>query len=77
MKRPAVTGPTRNETPDVPWGLMVGMRNVLAHDYGGVDLEQVYRVVTENLPDLLGGLGDLIARLERKVGWEDEGESSG
>ena len=45
-----MTGRTRGEAPGIPWNLIVGMRNILAHDYGGVDLEQVYRVVTESIP---------------------------
>ena len=48
------------------------MRHVLAHDYGAVDLEKVYDVVTEDLPVLLDHLRRLIAALEEDVGWRDE-----
>jgi uncharacterized protein with HEPN domain len=50
------------------------MRNVLAHDYGAVDLEQVYEVVTVHVPDLLAQLGTLIPALEKDVGWEGEAD---
>ena len=58
--------------PEIPWPLVAGMRNVLAHDYGAVDLEKVYEVVTVHVPDLLVQLGTLIPALEKDVGWEGD-----
>lgn len=37
---------------DVPWGMMKGIRNILAHEYFGVDLEIVWKTVKEDLPIL-------------------------
>ena len=31
----------RNKHPDIPWSRMAGMRDVLIHDYMGVDLKTV------------------------------------
>jgi uncharacterized protein with HEPN domain len=67
-----VSEETRRRAPDIPWSLIVGMRNVLAHDYGTIDLERVYGVVTEQLPELLTHLRALIARLEQEVGWRED-----
>lgn len=65
---------TRQRAPQIPWPLITGMRNVLAHEYGTVDLEKVYDVVKRQLPELLTHLRELIADLEKEVGWrEDEG----
>jgi len=38
---------------DIPWPMMVGMRNILMHEYGRVDLALVHRTVTEDLPTLI------------------------
>ena len=51
---------------------MIGMRNVLIHDYGAVDLEKVYTVAHDHVPLLLDRLSTLIALLERDVGWTDK-----
>jgi uncharacterized protein with HEPN domain len=38
--------------PDVDWKGLAGFRNVLVHDYLGVDLELIYRAVEHDLPRL-------------------------
>jgi uncharacterized protein with HEPN domain len=38
--------------PDVDWKGLAGFRNVLVHDYLGVDLELVYRAVAQDVPRL-------------------------
>lgn len=36
----------------IPWHAIIGMRNRIAHDYLGVDLDVVWEVVQYDLPDL-------------------------
>jgi uncharacterized protein with HEPN domain len=40
----------RNSHPDIPRSKMAGMRDVLIHDYMGVDLLTVWKVAKERLP---------------------------
>ena len=42
----------RNKHPDIPWSKMAGMRDVLIHDYMGVDLKTVWKVAQERLPEI-------------------------
>jgi uncharacterized protein with HEPN domain len=42
----------RRKHPDIPWSKMAGMRDVLIHDYMGVDLKTVWKVAQERLPEL-------------------------
>ncbi|MCX5847414.1 MAG: DUF86 domain-containing protein [Deltaproteobacteria bacterium] len=42
----------RKKHPDIPWTKMAGMRDVLIHDYMGVDLKTVWKVAQERLPAL-------------------------
>ena len=65
-----VSEDTRQRAPEIPWPLITGMRNVLAHEYGTVVLDKVYEVVTDHLPDLLTHLAPLIETLEHDVGWQ-------
>ena len=39
--------------PDVPWNLMVGMRNMLIHDYDDVDPRRVWTYGQEDLQPLI------------------------
>ncbi|MBW2185935.1 MAG: DUF86 domain-containing protein [Deltaproteobacteria bacterium] len=43
---------TMNRYSDIPWGKMRAMRNVLIHEYFGVDVEIIWKTVTEDLPIL-------------------------
>lgn len=46
--------------PTLPWREMIAMRNVLIHDYFGVDVEVVWRTVQEDLPGLQVELAKII-----------------
>jgi uncharacterized protein with HEPN domain len=47
-----IPGSFRKKYPDIPWSKMAGMRDVLIHDYMGVDLKTVWKVAIERLPEL-------------------------
>ncbi len=47
-----VSEETRAATPGLPWHEMRGMRNRLVHDYLGVDVDEVWRTVTVDVPNL-------------------------
>lgn len=68
-----VSEETRLLAPGIPWPLIVGMRHVLAHEYGVVNLEKVYDVTAHQLQSLVAGLEPLIKTLESEVGWEEGG----
>ena len=42
----------KDKYPDLPWLDARSMRNVIVHDYGGTDLEQVYSAIHNDLPNL-------------------------
>jgi uncharacterized protein with HEPN domain len=42
----------RSRYPDIPWKRVAGLRDVLIHDYFGVDLEMVWEIAKTHLPQL-------------------------
>lgn len=40
----------------VPWRAISGFRNIIVHDYLGVDIDMVWQVVSTDLPALQAGL---------------------
>jgi uncharacterized protein with HEPN domain len=49
--------------PEVPWRLIAGTRDKLIHFYEGVDLEEVWRMVTSDLPDLISRIEPLVPEI--------------
>lgn len=52
----------KEQYPNIPWREIAGLRDVLIHDYMGVDLETVWNVVENDLPSLKNQLGVIIAK---------------
>lgn len=48
----ALSDEIREAHPDVPWAQIIGMRNILAHRYFGIDEDIVWTAVANDLPDL-------------------------
>lgn len=48
---------------EVPWVDMSGMRNVLVHEYAGVDFRTVWKVYKNDLPELKKNIEKIIAEL--------------
>ena len=55
----------RNQYPAVPWSQIIGMRNVLAHRYFGIDVDLVWSVVERDLPELKQQLAAILPEMDR------------
>jgi uncharacterized protein with HEPN domain len=42
----------RDKYSDIPWRRIVGLRNVVIHEYFGVDLENIWEILVNDLPNL-------------------------
>jgi uncharacterized protein with HEPN domain len=47
----------------VDWRLIGAFRNVLVHDYLGVDMEQIWVTVQANVPELKAAVAEMLAGL--------------
>jgi uncharacterized protein with HEPN domain len=48
----ALSDEMRDAHPEIPWPQIIGMRNILAHRYFGIDVDIVWSAVEHDLPDL-------------------------
>jgi len=65
----------RSAHPEIPWRALAGLRDVLIHQYEGVDLEKVWAIVEGDLPGLRKAIAALLPpldQLERELAGEDE-----
>lgn len=49
--------------PEIQWRRMAGFRDMLIHQYMGVDLKTVWNVVERDLPTIKAALIDMVAAL--------------
>ena len=47
---------TKNKFPDIHWLSIIGLRNLISHQYEGVKLHFIYEIVTKDIPVLLKSL---------------------
>jgi uncharacterized protein with HEPN domain len=50
----------RNNYTQIPWNVIVGMRNRLIHGYFDIDLDIVWKTVTHDIPPLIPELEKII-----------------
>ena len=54
----------RRQHPEVPWTKIIGMRNVIVHDYFGIELGIVWGVVERDLPPLRAAVEAMLSSVE-------------
>lgn len=55
----------RATEPDVPWRAIAGFRNVVVHDYLGIDLEAIWSVLERDLPGLAAAVDRMVRAIEQ------------
>jgi len=53
-----------NRTPSIPWARIIGLRNLVIHEYFGVDDFTIWNVIKINLPILKEKVALLILEIE-------------
>jgi uncharacterized protein with HEPN domain len=51
-----ITAETASKMPEIPWSKVKRMRNVLMHDYFGVNIEIAWDTAAYRVPELLGAI---------------------
>ena len=56
----------KDKYPDKPWKRMTGMRDKLIHEYHGVDLEIVWKVIKDELPPLQKDIEEILNEINKE-----------
>jgi uncharacterized protein with HEPN domain len=57
----------RTQYAEIPWRTLAGMRDVLIHQYFGVNVQRVYATVRQDLPPLRAQLARMLAELDQSA----------
>ena len=60
----ALSTSLRTQYPQIPWSKIIGMRNILVHDYFGIDTDIVWAAVEGDLPGLKDDIETILEELE-------------
>lgn len=52
--------------PEIPWRSSRGIRNIVVHEYFGVNMQIMWKAATRNIPDLRAELEKLQTRLKKR-----------
>ncbi len=53
----------RDQHAEIPWSKIIGMRNILAHRYFGIDADIVWAAVDHDLPELKRHIESIVQAL--------------
>lgn len=49
--------------PEIDWHGVIGLRNVLAHDYFDIDAEEIFKICKQNVPQLLDAVKQMLQKI--------------
>lgn len=57
----------KNKYPAVPWKRIAGLRDILIHEYFGVNLKRVWKIIKEDLPELKKQISEILEKIEEET----------
>ena len=58
-----ISAELKDRHPEVDWRALSGLRNVLVHDYLGVDMGEAYSAIQDHLPTLRAAVESMLGTL--------------
>jgi len=54
----------QKEHPKIPWRQIIGLRNLIVHEYGDVKIERIWKIASVNIVELMNIIEILIPPIE-------------
>lgn len=61
-----ITQETKEKFTEIEWSQIKGMRNIIIHEYFGVDLDIIWQVIKTDLPILKEKIIEVLGKLDNK-----------
>jgi len=55
----------KDKYPEVPWKKIAGLRDIIIHAYFNIDLDIMWDIIKEDLPDLKNKIKNILEKLEK------------
>lgn len=52
----------RKRHTNVPWKEMAGMRDLMIHQYDGIDIDEVWSAIEKDMPDVLDAIDQMLQK---------------
>jgi uncharacterized protein with HEPN domain len=59
-----ISSSLREANPEIPWSSIIGMRNILIHEYFEIDVPEVWKTVQADLPVLKMQLSQVVRSMK-------------
>ncbi len=56
----------KREHPEVEWKSIAAFRNVLVHDYLGIDIDRIWQAVSRDIPELKKSIEKMLEEIDKK-----------
>jgi uncharacterized protein with HEPN domain len=50
----------REQEAGIPWKLLIGLRNIIAHEYGEILVERIFKIAIDDVPRLKNNISKLL-----------------
>ncbi|GAB4489617.1 MAG: hypothetical protein OHK0019_07420 [Saprospiraceae bacterium] len=57
-----ISEPVISANPKIAWSKIKGLRNIVAHDYFGVDAEEIWEIIQKNIPKFITDLEEILTK---------------
>ena len=58
---------SRRRFPNIPWRVIIDMRNVIVHEYSGIEIPQIWETAQTDIPPLLQALLPMFQEIENDI----------